>query len=243
MLLSSKRRGLTLIQLLVVLVIILILIGLLLPAVQKVREAAARAQSANNIKQISIALHNLHDTHGQLCPAVGKFAGKDETLFFHILPYIEQDAVYKAGLTNVLIKTYVAPADPSQQPDKGALTSYGSNLAVFTLQPIKLQALFNKGTSNTCWLVERYAVAGEKKHAWGDSTALATYITGGPKAMFEAGVPPEKATNDSAHAFYPNGFNIGLADGSVRFFSTGAEQKTFQWVCDPKNLNKAPDDF
>jgi prepilin-type N-terminal cleavage/methylation domain-containing protein/prepilin-type processing-associated H-X9-DG protein len=111
------RGAFTLVELLVVIAIIAVLLALLVPAVQKVRAAAAQAQCTNNLKQIGLALHNYHDVYRSF----PLYYGSDPTnhsWMFDILPYVEQNALFQEGQAlhalAAIIPTYLCPADPRE---------------------------------------------------------------------------------------------------------------------------------
>jgi prepilin-type N-terminal cleavage/methylation domain-containing protein len=246
---SKRQRGFTLIELLVVIAIIAILIGLLLPAVQKVREAAARSQSSNNLKQMGTAIHSCASANNNgVPPAAGYFPGRiastnaptnvKQSIFYHLLPYIEQQNVYNNSSTASFIKTYYAPLD-SNNPGNNNLNSYVANGHLFTTTDggqTMPAMFFTKGTSNTIMFLEKTAskTPTSANTGWAYRAISGTAVTGtipdqttnyiglGNAGTANTGLSPgvgtlsNAGTNTAATSFSAAGFQVGLGDGTVR---------------------------
>jgi prepilin-type N-terminal cleavage/methylation domain-containing protein len=191
---ARRRSAFTLVELLVVIAIIGILTSLLLPAVQKVREAAARIQDTNNLKQIVLAVHSCNGVYKRLPPAYGNFptpagavgppAGTG-TLQYFLCPFLEQQGVYNMAtvtsdnIMNVALPVFMSASDPTMPAD-GMITmmggmgnmggsSYAANYLVFGSTPggqATIPKTFPDGTSSTLLFGTNYTQCGMAQYMW-----------------------------------------------------------------------------
>jgi len=192
----KARAAYSLLELIVVIAILAVMTGLLLPAVQKVRESANRLRAQNQIKQIQIAIHNHSAVHdGRLAALVhGDYYPDCTIAFVNIMPFLEADAgktyQYKYGeLKAPQAFIYRNTDDPSYQayPNRSGNCSFPLNFAVFGYRP-HFNSTFSDGTSNTFCLAEHYARCGTKANR----TDFHTHA--GPASSYR--VHPDLTDND-----------------------------------------------
>jgi prepilin-type N-terminal cleavage/methylation domain-containing protein/prepilin-type processing-associated H-X9-DG protein len=259
-----SRRGFTLFELLVVLALLALLLGLLLPAIQKVRQASARFQCVNNEKQILLAMHNYHSASERFPPAVGSVGNQNVhgTALFFLLPYIEQDNLYKRalnadgtgspwndGVYSTPVVIYSCPADATGSPDHrfgGWLASggYGLNWLVLGDQGGKI-ADITDGTSNTLLIAERYQVCNGTPCGWaydslGDPAPVFAYAS---QAKFQVLPAPMQCDPSVPNSPHVGGINAGMADGSVRFMNQAVSPRTWYYLSTPSGGEVPDNDF
>lgn len=248
---SRRRAGLTLIELLTLLGLFLFLLGFLIPAVFRVRVAAGRTQSINNLKQMALALHVADGAYKLLPPLIGEFPPKSKnqgTLHFYLLQFGESIDLYKRaegnvwnkGVYNQQVATFLNPEDKSAPPNalfEGwlATTSYAGNWMVFKQGGASLLRTFPDGTSNTIVFTERYQMCNGQPMGWGYASLYywAPMFAYYSKAKFQVMPTQDECRPGLAQSTNRAGIQIALGDGSVRILTSAVSPETWMYACDP----------
>lgn len=269
--LPRKCPGFTRVDLVVATLVSLVAVNLLLASAARVRDAAEQAQSRNNLKQLGIAMHNVFDSLGKLPPALGGFYPSETRspssgygpCLFHILPYIEQDNLYKFSLTNLPggplfacwkgkdhpIKLFWGPGDPTVEKGKPSTSYLANGLAFptyfgagFPSTGPRTWSQFTDGTSNTILFAEGYAKAvgtmsdGTTAHSWTVERRWwddPVWIPYASGVTFQVAPVPEEASASLPQGLTRSGLQVVMADYSCHTVAPSCSAKTFYEACTP----------
>jgi prepilin-type N-terminal cleavage/methylation domain-containing protein/prepilin-type processing-associated H-X9-DG protein len=258
MMVRLRRYAFTLIELLVVIAIIAILIALLVPAVQKVREAAARTQCINNLKQMGLAAHGFHDTKKYMANNGENTATRTDWCWaFQTLPFIEQGPLYNIAMAGtpqagVGVPIYMCPArghlpfstaGANSPGFNGPFTNYTINWNTYQNsrnQRLTMSQITNlNGTSNTVYVGEAGMDTNQLSNSHGSNWEEVIY-SGGYGGTGRGGSTirqdaPGIGQGDYWGSPHGGGANFAMADGSVRpisytYSGSVAFQRALQWT-------------
>jgi hypothetical protein len=251
---EPRRPGFGRTDLLAALALLVLGTGVAMPAVYQASAKQDRETAVNNLKQLALAAHNAHDANRQFPPSVGKYGGKDGSLHFHLLPYVEQLQVWQAGDLAASIKDLRDPGDRSA-PQNGVYkkafgtTSYAGNWLVFKGGPRAPGAAkiahISDGLSNTIMFAQRYQMCHSTPNAWGYDqlyywTPMFAYFSLG---KFQVHPPQETCDPALPQSILREGMVCAFCDGSVHVLGNNLSPVTWAHLCCPDDGQPIPADW
>lgn len=250
-----RRPAFSMTSLLVLIGLFLLFLAMLFPLLRQVHTQAGLTRSMNNLRQLGIAVHNFHDVNNTMPPTVGKSRVATGTLHFHILPYVEQEAIYRKGMedwtriADVRIATFLDPDDkraPEGNIHQGwlATTNYVGNWLVFRDGGTQLAAIPD-GTSNTIMFTTRYQLCDGEPTAWAYNRLhyKAPMFGFYSRARFQLMPGAAECDPSLPQSLTGHGILVGMADGSVRVVSALCSPQTWSYASDPSDGMALPDEF